>query len=59
MEFPGVRPEHPALEGLTEPGINAVTFLVLDDPAEPKIARLGAAVLLRYEKDDVFRQAGK
>jgi hypothetical protein len=56
METPGGVTGKTSQE-LRAAGINAVTFLALDNPADPKIARLGAAVLLRYEKDDVFRKA--
>jgi len=40
-----------------QPGVTAMTILKMTEGTEPTIARLGAAVLLRYELDDAFRRA--
>lgn len=65
------RPRRPLPEGKAHPGwgkpsvairpadtgLSAIGLLGLDDATEPGVARLGAAALLRYERDEDFRKA--
>lgn len=43
--------------GRREPLDSPLAILALSDASEPRLAQLGAAVLLRYQSDEAFRHA--